>query len=985
METVVDSPASYDQFFEEFCAELEAERAPDLHSVWLRYDGPRPRELLLEMVEQEILHRVFKKGQAIRPEEYATKCPELSASELQELLAKAQEYERRRLEVYLLQTTGEDAGTDEGQPRLAGFVDWQLISSGAMGRVWSARSVRLQRRVAVKVGHAPVLDAGSRKRVLREAQAAANCKHRSLCTIHDVVEYGDQVLIVMEYVNGRTLQQWVSQPQPPTHRDLAQKMALVARAIHVLHDTGYVHRDIKPDNVLIEDGPEGRPVVIDFGLAKHLADSAGDPQHYAAVKGTPAFMAPEQAAGRTVDISPSTDVYALGATLYALLAGRPPFVSDTVPEVLKGIIEDAPAFPARLRKTIHGDLQAICLLAMAKSPADRYASAELLARDLESFSRGEPVTAQPPTRTKRLRLWVKRNTVKLSAFATALLLLLLVGNYLLRVWQDGVRQRLVDRLDELLASDGLTDAQKDETESYLAQLTHRDPGRGTDYYERFIDKLLQMERARPSGALDPNDLSRLHRSAERLSRSSSRRLPFAEQRARLDRFRGLTTPYLHSGSLYAFIAPRPGRIDDLTNVVRIEQLLLPGAYPVGAETELLRAYLTENRLSDAYELCNGILALEGLAPLWRIVVLRDYAWLAIQSGNQDWQVHALSRVDECLAANRPVDAAYLSLLVERARLLAVNNFNEAEDVLDRYFSGDVQEQLGLRFDLEKSIVTTTGETLPNNVPVLCFQDAALLRGHLMYQGGKEQAARRAWEEGFERTRGKSTGANYEAAMLGSLCGKLTRDDVDLMLSETMKGQMIQESSPIIQQITTLLGAKILYPVWRPTIIGVLNNAWRSNHGQEYARRIALRQIPFREYVTAQLRLWLFEIFRLIITTPGRAGGALTGDEDELLWQSSGDLLVAYVNGQVTEDTLLRVVRFGAEGRPIDDWRSCKDVLPAQSRGPAAYLLARYYKRYPERLQDSRRLFEDAQQEANRLPAESRRRVLLLRLLYDSDG
>src|SRR5262249_33276096 len=271
--------------------------------------------------------------------------------------------------------------------------------------------VQLKRRVAIKAPHAADLDADTRKRVLAEAQAAARCKHPNLCTIYDVIDDGARVYIVMEYVEGRTLEEWARAEPRPTPWDVAQKVAVVARAAHAVHLAGYVHRDIKPANVLIENGDAGRPVLLDFGLARHVAQGLAPEAHNAHLKGTPAFLAPEQVPAQAAQqgssaakIGPAVDVYALGATLYALLTGEPPFAHSPLPQLLGRILTERPAFPAD-RRPIHPDLRAICLEALAKAPEDRYPSAAALADDLERFVRGDPVRARQPGPVRLLGRW----------------------------------------------------------------------------------------------------------------------------------------------------------------------------------------------------------------------------------------------------------------------------------------------------------------------------------------------------------------------------------------------------------------------------------------------------------------------------------------------------------------------------------------------------------------------------------------------------
>ncbi|MCE5267061.1 MAG: serine/threonine protein kinase [Planctomycetaceae bacterium] len=304
---------------------------------------------------------------------------------------------------------GEDfknVATNGSLPR--DFGPYELIREigrGGMGVVYEARQKGLDRSVAVKMilaGHlaSPELV----RRFQAEAKAAARLRHSNIVHIHEVGQFNGQDFFAMEYIAGQSLAERVA--AGPTDPAIAVRLvATVARAVEHLHQQAIIHRDLKPSNILID--AEGQPYVTDFGLAKVFLPGS-DATATGVIAGTPSYMAPEQASGRHAAISPATDVYSLGAILYELLTGVPPFHAETAIDTLMEVLSGDPPKPRMLNARIPIGLELICLKCLSKEPAERYASAAALADDLDRFARGEPLAVRPPTLAQRFWSWTRR-------------------------------------------------------------------------------------------------------------------------------------------------------------------------------------------------------------------------------------------------------------------------------------------------------------------------------------------------------------------------------------------------------------------------------------------------------------------------------------------------------------------------------------------------------------------------------------------------
>jgi WD40 repeat protein/tRNA A-37 threonylcarbamoyl transferase component Bud32 len=301
----------------------------------------------------------------------------------------------------------------------ARFGDYELIrkiAQGGMGVVFKARQKTLNRMVALKMILAGQLATEAEvQRFRAEALAAAQLDHPGIVPIYEVGEHAGQHYFSMGFVEGDSLAARAKDgPLPP--REAAGLMEQVARAVGYAHQQGIIHRDLKPANVLLDR--DGRPKVTDFGLARMVASES----HLTVsgqVVGTPSYMPPEQAAGKGESVGPAADVYALGAALYCLLTGRPPFQAATVMETLKQVLEQEPVPPRQLNAAVPPDLETICLKCLQKEPTRRYASAEAVAADLAHFLAGEPIRARPVGRVERLWRWCRRNPALASATGLA--------------------------------------------------------------------------------------------------------------------------------------------------------------------------------------------------------------------------------------------------------------------------------------------------------------------------------------------------------------------------------------------------------------------------------------------------------------------------------------------------------------------------------------------------------------------------------------
>ena len=389
----------------------------------------------------------FLHGLTVRVEDYLERYPELQDDRAALLDLVQAEYDQRRhrepgpdFEEYRRRfpTLADDlSGRPAGFPHVPGFTLEAELGRGGMGIVYKAKDHVLGRTVALKmIRHDAAVTDEQRHRFRREAEAVARLRHPNIIQIHHVGEHDDHAYLAFEYVEGGSLEKQLDGTPWPA-RPAAQLVETLARAIEHCHGYDIIHRDLKPANILMQrdegrgargEGPDPSslaprpsplvptPKIADFGLAKRLGH---DSAHTAsgAVLGTPSYMAPEQADGKSRAVTPATDVYALGAILYELLTGRPPFKAETPLLTLKQVVEAEPVRPRLLNPAVPRDLETICLKCLQKEPAKRFASALTLAEDLHCFRERRPIRARPTPWWERMWRWCRRNPGKASSGA----------------------------------------------------------------------------------------------------------------------------------------------------------------------------------------------------------------------------------------------------------------------------------------------------------------------------------------------------------------------------------------------------------------------------------------------------------------------------------------------------------------------------------------------------------------------------------------
>jgi WD40 repeat protein/tRNA A-37 threonylcarbamoyl transferase component Bud32 len=389
--------------------------------------------------------------------------------------------------------TGADDAPPEGRHRMAPVIPGYEIAGelgrGGMGVVYKARQTRLNRPVALKMilagAHA---GAEATARFLAEAEAVAQLQHPNIVQIFHIDEHAGHPYFEMEFVGGGSLAERLDgTPRPP--REASRLTEILARAMAEAHRRGIVHRDLKPGNILLT--PEGAPKVADFGLAKLLDAESGLTQTDS-ILGSPSYMAPEQAGGKAKEVGPAADVYALGAILYELLTGRPPFRGATMLETLEQVKTTDPVPPSRLAPGMPRDAETIALKCLQKDPSRRYESAGALAEDLRRYQAGEPIVARPVGSAERAWRWCRRYPVVASLVSTvaALVIALAIGSTAAAIWLGQSRAEVKAKLKQIQEAE----AQKTE-QLWGAELARARAGRLSHRVGQRFESLAALRRA----------------------------------------------------------------------------------------------------------------------------------------------------------------------------------------------------------------------------------------------------------------------------------------------------------------------------------------------------------------------------------------------------------------------------------------------------------------------------------------------------------
>ena len=456
-------------------------------------------------------YQAVEKGQRVDAKVFIDQHPEFK-DDLESFFADLEnlgDYGRKRAMLGTLAATptnleprGETVGPGSSLTYIGEYRILEEIARGGMGVVFKARQEKLRRTVALKmILSGRLAGAAEVDRFQREARAAAALKHPNIVGVHEIGVHDGQHYFTMDYVESESLRERLREGSLAP-QEAAELIETLARATHFAHTRGILHRDLKPANVLVDSNEQ--PYITDFGLAKPLAEvddaSQTDITRSGQIIGTPSYMAPEQAAAKYQLVGVASDIYSLGAILYACLSGRAPFVGESTVETIRQVIHDEPVPTRVLNPRVPKDLETICLKCLSKEPYRRYGTAEDLADDLVRFQEGRPVVARPISRISKVHRWAKRNP---WTAATAVLLMLITISSPIVAWRELGLRNLAE--SNALAARGqasranreadLARQRKREAEKTLARskyfnaLGHWDAGRAREAINALEDVL----------------------------------------------------------------------------------------------------------------------------------------------------------------------------------------------------------------------------------------------------------------------------------------------------------------------------------------------------------------------------------------------------------------------------------------------------------------------------------------------------------------
>lgn len=349
----------------------------------------------------------------------------------------------------------------EQQATFAGYEILRELGRGGMGVVYQARDPRLKRVIALKMILGKRADDETLRRFQLEAESVGKLRHPNVVQIYEVGETDGQPFCALEFVEGGSLDARIRRaPQPP--REAATLMVKIARGMQAAHSQGIVHRDLKPANILLDSSSQNEsgatfsqsePKISDFGLAKQVDAEESRHTQDGSILGTPSYMAPEQASGDVQNVGPLADVYALGAILYEMLTGRPPFCGQTPWDTIEQVLSKDPIPPRRFQEKCDPEIEAICLTCLHKEPARRYASAEELALDLERYLDGRPIQARRASWREQAIKWARRHPATTALIGVVVLALF--GLFGLQQWNNfALDHKLKEREKQVVAQQG---------------------------------------------------------------------------------------------------------------------------------------------------------------------------------------------------------------------------------------------------------------------------------------------------------------------------------------------------------------------------------------------------------------------------------------------------------------------------------------------------------------------------------------------------